>query len=293
MMKTRALIRLLRPLQWTKSGFVFLPMFFSGNLANGQMWLRALMAFVCFSMMAGGIYCINDLRDAEADRFHPAKRMRPVACGDVTVAQARATAAVLIVGSLAVSWVVFPFRAVSAILAVYLLLNVAYSFWLKHTAIVDVMIVAAGFVLRVLAGGAACRVWVSPWLICMTFLLALFIALAKRRDDVLLMETRGIVARKNIVRYTSAYLNQALSIVAGVTIMSYIMYTVSAEVIARFDCQYVYLTAVFVLAGILRYLQVVIVDNRSGSPTEILLRDRFIQGCIAAWLLTFLVIIYG
>lgn len=287
------IVRLVRPLQWAKNMFVFIPMFFSGNLLNAGNWVRDSIVFLCFSMVASGVYCLNDLKDVEADRLHPIKRLRPIASGQVSVRTALILMVLLMVGGLGIAIAAFPdIPAVALIIGAYLLLNIAYCLGLKHFAIIDVFIVSTGFVLRILAGGVACDIWVSPWLICMTFLLALFLAFAKRRDDVILMEHKGIVVRQNIVRYNSAFLNQTLGIIAAVTMMSYIMYTVSPDVEARFGSQYVFISAIFVLAGILRYLQVSLVDLRSGSPTKILVRDRFIQLTILGWLLTFIAIIY-
>lgn len=286
-------IKLIRPQQWVKNLFVFLPMFFSGNFVCVELWADALAVFFCFSFVASAVYCLNDIRDIEADRQHPVKRERPVASGDVSVSSAYVVMTVLVAAAVGCSWWIFGSRgSVPVIIGGYFLLNVAYCLRLKHIAVVDVFIVASGFVLRVIAGGNACDIWVSPWLICMTFLLALFLAFAKRRDDVVIMEQSGVIARKNIVRYNSGFLDQTLGIIAAVTMMCYIIYTVSPEVVARLGNEYVYITAVFVLAGLLRYLQVTIVDRRSGSPTAILLNDRVIQVTIVGWLLTFIAIIY-
>lgn len=283
----------MRPLQWAKNLFVFLPMFFSGNLLNPHAWVCSVIVFVAFSLTASAVYCLNDIRDAEADRQHPRKCRRPIASGAVSPGMAWGVMGVLLAGGMAVAWLGVPAtHAVWFITGVYFLLNLGYCLGFKNVAIVDVFIVATGFVLRVVGGGEACGIWVSPWLICMTFLLALFLAFAKRRDDVVLMEREGIIARRNIVRYNSTFLDQTLGIIAAVTMMSYIMYTVSPEVEARFGCRYVYISAVFVLAGVLRYLQVTMVDNRSGSPTRILMRDRFVQVSVVCWVLFFVGVIY-
>lgn len=178
------------------------------------------------------------------------------------------------------------------IIIFYVLMNIAYCIKLKHIAIVDVFIISLGFVLRVLIGGFATGIYLSHWIVLMTFLLALFLAFAKRRDDVVLYEESGVKARKNVNRYNVAFMNHAIGIVAGITMICYIMYTVTPEVMARFESRYLYITSFFVLAGIIRYLQVTIVDLRSGSPTKVLLRDRFIQACIVGWVTTFFVIIY-
>lgn len=287
------LVKVLRPHQWIKNGFVFMPLFFSGNLLNGRAWYECLIAFVGFSLAASAVYCLNDIQDVEADRLHPKKRLRPIASGRITPGQA----VILLICSILAALCVVYFGLLGniwpvVIIGLYFVLNVAYCLKLKQYAIVDVFVISVGFVLRLFAGGTAARIWVSPWLVCLTFLLALFLAFAKRRDDVVIMEETGIVTRNNIRKYNSSFLNQTLSIVASITMMCYIMYTVNPEVEARLNCEYVYLTAIFVLAGILRYLQVALVDMRSGSPTKVLMRDRFIQASILGWLATFLIIIY-
>lgn len=173
-----------------------------------------------------------------------------------------------------------------------MLLNIAYCLKLKLFAIIDVFIVASGFVLRLVAGGVACDIWLSPWIVSLTFLLALFLAFAKRRDDVVQYELKGSITRKNVNRYNRAFLDQVLGLIGAIIIVCYVMYAVSPDVEARLDSQYVYVTSVFVLAGILRYLQLTIVDSRSGSPTAVLYRDRFIQSCVACWILMFMFILY-
>lgn len=287
------IIQLIRPLQWTKNAFVFIPLFFSGKLMNPYSWIESIIVFFCFSFVASGVYCLNDLKDVESDRLHPKKRFRPIASGKISVFGAWTIMLFMISSGFCLGrFCLAQYRDVILVLAVYLILNILYCMRLKRIAIVDVFIVSAGFVLRVLSGGFACQIWVSPWLICMTFLLALFLSFAKRRDDVVLMENTGVVVRKNIMRYNLPFLNQTLGIIAAVTLMSYIMYTISPEVIERLGSEYIFVSAIFVLAGILRYLQVTIVDLKSGSPTKILLKDRFIQTTILCWTITFLIIIY-
>ena len=174
----------------------------------------------------------------------------------------------------------------------YWLLNLAYCAWLKQHAIIDVCIVAFGFVLRLLAGGLATHIELSKWIVLMTFLITLFMSFAKRRDDVIRMEKTGEAPRKNTIRYNLTFINQAITITASVTLVCYIMYTVSPEVISHFKTDYLYLTSIFVLVGLLRYIQLTVVDQRSGDPTKVLLKDRFTQLIVLAWLLTFLLIIY-
>lgn len=290
-MTAKSIITLLRPQQWVKNLFVILPVFFGGRLFDATCWLHTIPVFIAFCIMASAIYCMNDARDADDDRRHPVKCRRPVASGAISVSQAYMLMLMLATGSFATAWI-FSTETVAWILLAYLAINTAYSAGLKHIAIADVFIVATGFVLRVAAGGVACGIWLSPWIMCMTFLLALFLAFAKRRDDVVLHDSCGITARRSIAGYNTAFMNQTLGILATITMVCYIMYSLSPEVMQRLSSEHVYITSVFVLAALLRYLQIALVEKRSGSPTAILLHDRFIQGCIAIWLATFALIIY-
>lgn len=181
---------------------------------------------------------------------------------------------------------------VGGILLFYYIMNICYCAKLKQYAIVDVCIVAFGFVLRVLAGGFATDITPSKWLVLMTFLLTLFLSFAKRRDDVLRMNETGEPPRKNTIRYNLTFINQAITVTSSVTLVCYIMYTVSPEVVARFDSDMLYLTSVFVLLGLLRYMQITVVDKKSGDPTKMVLHDRFTQLVVLVWALTFLVLIY-
>ena len=175
---------------------------------------------------------------------------------------------------------------------IYLILNIAYCLRLKHISIADVFSIALGFVLRVVIGGVVSDIFLSQWIILMTFLLALFIAIAKRRDDVAIYESSGVKLRSSIHRYNLSFMNLTLCIVASITMVCYIMYTLSDSVIDRIGSQYLYTTSVFVLAGIFRFLQVTIVDKKSGSPTKILYRDSFIHFCIGSWLIVFAILLY-
>jgi len=181
---------------------------------------------------------------------------------------------------------------VMGVIMFYWLLNLAYCAELKKHAIIDVCVVAFGFVLRILAGGVATETVLSQWIVLMTFLLTLFLSFAKRRDDVLRLQETGEAPRRNTSRYNLTFINQAITITASVTLVCYIMYTVSPEVKANFHTDYLYLTSVFVLLGLLRYIQLAVVDKKSGDPTKVLLRDRFTQLIVLAWGLSFLVIIY-
>lgn len=289
-----SIIQLCRPKEWVKNLFVLLPLFFSGNLFNFPLLAESLIALVSFCLASSAIYCLNDLMDVESDRRHPAKHLRPLASGKVSSQACIVTMAVLGISAVAVLLTLPPVRAAmtTIVVAAYLLLNSAYSLRLKRIALIDVVCVALGFVLRVVAGGAATGVYVSHWIIIMTFLLALFLSLCKRRDDIVIYNTTGEIMRHNITRYNLEFINQATTLVSTVMLVSYVMYTVSADVTARFNSGYVYVTSVFVLLGLLRYIQLTVVDERSGSPTRVFLNDRFIQACVAGWFLTFAAIIY-
>jgi len=284
---------LIRPQQWIKNGFVLIPMFFGGRLLNVDDAIASVVTFFAFSFVASAIYCFNDIIDVEADRRHPVKCHRPIASGTVSVPTAYALMVILTLLS-ALLLFFLPQRAgeTAGIVAFYFLLNMAYCLWLKRHAIIDVCTVAFGFVLRILAGGMACEVAVSNWLVLMTFLLALFLSFAKRRDDVLRMNETGEPPRRNTIRYNLTFVNQAITVTGTVTLVCYIMYTVSPEVVSRFHAPYLYLTSIFVLVGLLRYMQLTVVDEVSGDPTKILLRDRFTQAIVVAWIMSFLLIIY-
>lgn len=288
------ILRLIRPKQWIKNMFVFIPMFFAGELFDLHSLCLCAVTFLAYSFMASSIYCYNDIVDADADRRHPVKCHRPVASGAVSVRLAYTLMALMAVLSVAVVLLLPPevMANVLAVVLFYYLLNLSYCSKLKQYAIVDVCIVAFGFVLRILAGGFACEVTPSNWLVIMTFLLTLFMSFAKRRDDVLRMNETGEPPRKNTVRYNLTFINQAITITASVTLVCYIMYTVSPEVTERFDTPYLYLTFVFVLLGLLRYIQIAVVDKKSGDPTKVILHDHFSQMIVVAWVLSFLLMIY-
>ncbi len=293
MTHTEALVRLLRPSQWIKNFFVFAPIIFGGELFEADALAKGLVAFFAFSFAASSIYCFNDIHDVADDRRHPEKCHRPIACGAVSVGQGYALMALMFVLSLAACGLVWDHALrLSLVIAFYWLLNLAYCARLKQYAIVDVCVVAFGFVLRMCAGGVATGIALSKWIVLMTFLITLFMSFAKRRDDVLRMEKTGEAPRSNTSRYNSTFINQALTITASVTLVCYIMYTVSPETVARFHSEYLYLTSVYVLLGLLRYLQIAVVDKKSGNPTKVIIHDRFIQFDVLAWLVTFVLIIY-
>ncbi len=286
-------IRLIRPSHWIKNMFVFMPLFFGHQLLNIPLLLNAMVMCVSFSFIASAVYCLNDIIDVEADRRHPVKCKRPIASGDVSVPTAYLMMLILIAMSISVLFL-SSVGVVSGIcvIAAYLLMEIAYCLKLKRYAIIDVCMLSLGFVLRIIAGGVVTDIVISHWLVMMTFLLTLFLGIAKRRDDVLKMMSTGIAPRHNTKRYNLTFVNNAITITASVMLVCYIMYTVSPEVTENFHTRYLYLTSIFVLIGLLRYMQLAVVDEKTGDPTKILLHDRFTQLVVAAWGLTFLLIIY-
>lgn len=307
MAEIKDVIRLARPKQWIKNCFVLIPLFFGGELLNTDALMAGLVTFLSFSLTASSIYCFNDLVDVEADRRHPVKCKRPVASGAVSVRTAYSLMALTVVLSILVLWLPLEelgclsdglYNGISrrcevcAIISFYWVLNICYCARLKQYAIVDVCVIAFGFVLRILAGGFATGVVLSKWIVLMTFLLTLFLSFAKRRDDVIRMNETGEAPRKNTIYYNLTFINQAITITASVTLVCYIMYTVSAEVVAKLNTDKLYLTSILVLVGLLRYIQIAVVEEKSGDPTKVILRDRFTQVVVFLWVLTFLFIIY-
>lgn len=290
--KMLELLRLLRPLQWLKNLFVLAPLFFSNNLLNTERLLPSLYAFAAFCFVSSSIYCFNDIYDRESDRQHPRKQNRPIAAGTVSVGMGYTAMSACLV--LAVVIVVSGGLGVACLVGVagYFVVNVAYCVRLKQYAIIDVFLISLGFVVRVLMGGLAAGIVVSEWLVLMTFLLALFLAFAKRKDDYRIFEQTGIMPRKSMVGYNAQFIDLSVTIAATVTIVCYVMYTMSDSVVERMGSRYLYLTSIWVIAGLLRHLQNMLVFQRSGSPTKALVKDHFIQLCIAGWIASFAAIIY-
>jgi len=289
--KLRGLVRLARPHQYLKNLFVFLPLFFGWKLSDPSAVWGTIKAFAAFCLAASAVYVFNDLRDAPQDREHPVKKNRPIAAGLVSNGEAWAYMGVL-AGLAFVLTLMVPGGAFGWIVGAYLLVNVAYSMGVKHAAIVDLMCIAVGFVLRVFAGGSASGVTPSHWIVIMTFLLALFLGLAKRRDD-LLLAACGSRTRKCLDGYSLEFVSLCMAVMAGVVIVSYILYTLSPDVMAKHGTDQLYLTSLWVIAGLFRYMQITFVESRSGSPTQVLLKDPFIQACIVLWVATCYLILYA
>lgn len=283
-------IKLLRPKDWIKNLFLFIPLFFAGEFFNfGKIIFLAFGTFA-FSCIASAIYIINDCRDVFEDQRHPEKCKRPIASGEATRKKAAVIFCLLIILGFYPAWRLNVDFCV--ILLGYFILNITYTFLLKKIPIVDILMLAIGFVLRITAGAIIGEVFLSEWIIIMVFLLALFLGIGKRRDDMLLKLSSGLDMRQSSKGYNLEFLNVLLAVICGVIIVAYLMYTVSHDVINRLGTPYLYYTCLFVVAGIMRYLQIIFVAGNSGSPTDVLYRDRFIQVTLLLWVMSFAIIIY-
>lgn len=287
--------KLLRVEQWVKNLFVFVPLFFSGNIQNIDLLSKSIFAFIIFSLAASAVYILNDYNDIEADRKHPEKRRRPLASGAVSKSQAIGIFLGLIVADIALVFFAQTYFQENLwkfviIIGSYFVMNLAYTFRLKHVPIIDISIIALGFVLRVLAGGYITGISISQWAILLTFVLALVLAIGKRRGELINAQVSG-KTRRALDGYNVQFADIALSISVTLAIVCYLMFTLSPEVQARFH-QRVFYTVIFVVFAFLRYLQQTLVYNRTESPTKIVYRDRYIQVTLLLWVAAFLIQIY-
>jgi 4-hydroxybenzoate polyprenyltransferase len=281
----------LRPRQWVKNLFVFGGLIFGQRLFDLPAAWVALTAFLVFCGLSGAIYLLNDVADRDQDRLHPDKRTRPVASGRLPVGAALATAAALIVIGLAAAvWLSAPFGLAAV---AYVVLLSAYSAWLKNVVIVDVLVVAIGFVLRAAAGALAIGVAISGWLLICTILLALFLALGKRRHEVLTLGEGAARHRPILAEYSAGLLDQMIAVVTASTVTAYALYTMSPETVAKFHTSLLPLTLPFVLYGIFRYLYLLYRRQLGGNPSDIVLRDRALLVNTLLWLAMILLIVYG
>jgi decaprenyl-phosphate phosphoribosyltransferase len=283
-------LKLMRPQQFHKNLFIFLPAFFAFEILNPQIFTQAALAFLAFSLLASAAYIFNDYCDRVEDRLHPEKKNRPLASGSIPERAAFLLMGTLLVGG-GVLMVLVAIQAF-ALIVVYFLINVAYSLKLKHVPILDVTVIASGFVIRLLVGAVVAGVPLSHWIIVMTFLLALFLALAKRRDDVLILQRTGMRTRRVIDGYNLKFLDSAMIMTASIVVLAYILWSISPEVAERLGSRDLYLSSVFVVVGVMRYMQITYVEEKSGNPSMVLLRDRFLQMVLLGWLGTLVWILY-
>ena len=287
----------LRPAQWSKNLLVFAGLLFGAadrrrglQLVDTVAVLDAISAFVVFCVLSGVVYLVNDIADRESDRQHPLKAQRPIASGELPVPIAAGIACALGAGGLAAAYAIGP--AFAAVAAAYLVLQIVYSCWLKRIVIIDVLTIAVGFVLRAVGGAVAVHVEISHWLLVCTILLALFIALAKRRHEIVLLAGGAVNHRPILGEYSAYLLDQMIGVVTASTLISYVFYTISPETQAKFGTAWLGLTIPFPLYGIFRYLYLVHQREGGGSPADLLLTDRPLLACVALWALTVALIIY-
>jgi 4-hydroxybenzoate polyprenyltransferase len=285
------LIRSLRPRQWTKNLLVFAGLIFGEKLRDPHAVTQAVAAFAVFCALSGVVYLINDVRDRDADRQHPTKSKRPIASGALAPSTALGVASVIAIAAAAAAWWIGP--TFFAIALSYLALLTLYSVQLKHMVLLDALAVAGGFVMRAAAGAAAVDVRVSHWLLVVTLLGALFLALSKRRAELVSLADGATAHRPTLAEYSPALLDQMISVVTASTLLAYAFYTISPETVAKFGTDRLVWTVPFPLYGIFRYLYLVHQRAGGGNPSETLIEDRPIQICIALWGAAILLILYG
>lgn len=285
-----AIVKSMRPKQWTKNIFLFAGLIFSQNFFNLPLLLETILAFIIFCLLTGSVYILNDLTDLKDDRHHPVKSRRPIASGDLKLPQAILTLMILIPASLGLSYylnISFFIVALS-----YFLLQIAYSFSLKRIIILDVFVIACGFVLRVIAGALVINAEISSWLIICTILLALFLGLSKRRHELVAIGEGLSNNRKPMKEYSPYLLDQMISVVTAATVVAYALYTMSEETIERFSTKSLIYTIPFVLYGVFRYLYLIHQKGEGGNPENLLITDKPLMFNILCWVIGVMIILY-
>lgn len=282
-------LKLIRVEQYIKNAFVLAPLFFDSQFLNVNHLTNVILALLCFCIASSSIYVLNDYFDINEDRNHPQKKFRPLASGSISEKNGLLLMVILLISSITISYLIA--AELFVVILSYLILNFFYSKWLKHIAILDVNIIAVGFILRIVAGSVVSDVEPSIWILLITYLLALFLGISKRRTDVILAEN-GNDVRKNIEGYNLIFIDVILGILASIIIVCYIFYCISPEVQLHYHSNLLYVSIIFVVNGIFRYLKLVFVDQSTYSPTKIVLKDRFIQLTILGWLLLMSYLLY-
>lgn len=283
------MLALLRPHQWVKSSFVFVGLLFGHAWADPVMLVRACVAAAAFSLAASCVYVFNDFIDRERDRLHPRKRLRPLAAGTVSLGGAVALGSVCGIAALGMAWVVAP--KVLWLIAAYLLLNVCYTYGLKHVAVLDVFIIAAGFMLRLLAGTLGIGIAPSQWLLLCGLMVTLFLGYAKRRAELIALEGAGESHRRVLAQYDPVLLDKMMTVCAAGTIVSYSLYTLSPQTVALHGTENLIWTVPFVLYGMFRFMHRLHLGGGGGDPASDLLRDPHLLAAFAGWLATVLMIL--
>jgi 4-hydroxybenzoate polyprenyltransferase len=275
------ILKSLRPQQWIKNLFIFAPLIFSRNVLNLPFLVTTIEAFAAFCLVSSAHYIFNDLRDIEEDRRHPVKSLRPLASGRLE--KGPAVVALLAIGAAGIALSATIDTAFLLIVLAYLVLQTAYSMWLKHVVILDVFVVAAGFLIRVVAGGLAIHVMISSWLLICTILLSLFLAMGKRRHELVLLDEEATSHRPILREYNTYLLDQMISVVTASTLVAYCLYTISEETVAKFGTRNLVFTVPFVLYGIFRYLYLIHQKAEGGTPEALIIRDKPLLIDIFLW----------
>lgn len=285
-------ISLIRPNNWVKNLIVILPAFFAAKLL--ELRLNELynlgITFLAFCCSSSLIYVINDVIDQDIDRLHPKKSKRPIASGNLNTKQVSVVISALVL-CIIITFFFIPQKVIYFVFA-YIIMNLIYCFGWKNVAIVDIVLISLGFVFRVMAGGEATNTFTSHWIIILIFLLMFSIAIAKRRDDLILSQSTNELYRKSQTGYTIQFIDIAKTISFSVTLVAYIIYSVSNEAMERMGSNNVYITSLPVFLGIMRYIQLTIVYKKSGSPVDLLLRDKLLISSILLWIVLFITILY-
>lgn len=287
----KTLLKLLRVKDWVKNLFILLPLFFSGDLFDFSKLNQTLFVVISFCLVTSFVYILNDIFDIEFDKNHLEKKLRPIPSGKVSVKTSLFIGVLFLLIGLTLLW----YSSIESfyLTVFYVLLNIFYSYKLKQIPIIDFIIVSVGFVIRVLIGGEIGEIELTQWMIVMVFLLSLFIAVTKRRDDVYQYESENIINRKVIVKYTVEYMDKLITIISSTLLVSYLLFITSESVISRYPSRYLIISFLFVLIGVFRYNQITYVENKSGSPIKILFKDLFLQITLFLWVLTFFIVIYS
>ncbi|SIN80250.1 UbiA prenyltransferase family protein [Halodesulfovibrio marinisediminis] len=289
-MRLKQVVSLLRPTHYIKNCFIFIPVFFGGVVGNFTILQHVALGFAAFCFAASGVYVFNDILDAADDRNHPTKCNRPIASGAIPIKTAVKICICIWGLALLLAWML-GFPAYLFIVG-YVVLNVFYTVKFKKIAVLDVCCIAIGFVLRVYLGAYLAGVTVSHWLILMTFLLSMLLALGKRYDDVSIQQKSGNIVRKSLQGYNQAFLLQAMQLMAAINIVCYLMYTTSEQVMIHYSSKFTFLTSAWVILGVMRYFQQVLIFSNSASPTRLIYTDKFLQLIILGWLTHFMFLIY-
>lgn len=280
----------MRPSQWLKNLFIFAPLIFSQNIFNPPLLLKTIVAFILFCLLSGSLYILNDVKDLKEDTLHPIKSKRPIASGRLKKSTAVLSFIILSAIALILSLALNIHFFIMAL--IYFLLQLSYSFWLKHIVILDVFVIAAGFFIRVVAGGLAIDVYLSSWLLICTILLALFLAMSKRRHELVLLKENAQGHRRILKEYNPYLLDQMIAVVTASTLIAYCLYTISEETVAKFGTTNLIYTVPFVLYGIFRYLYLVHQKTEGGSPEVLIIKDKPLLIDLFLWIVAALLILY-